>query len=95
MTQTTDIPTQALMARALEQHRLGLLQLAEVCYRQVLAREAHHADATHFLGVLAAQSGYAQPALELIERSIGLDPNSGHYHVNRGNVLRSLGRRDE
>ena len=44
------------------------------------------------LGVLATQSGNARRALELIARSIAIDPNQAAAYSNLGNALMTLGR---
>lgn len=90
-----DESTTHWMGQAILHHQQGDLPRAEALYRRVLEREPDHADALHFLGMLAAQAGHPQPALKLIDRSIALAPESAHFHVNRGNVLHSLGRVDE
>ena len=97
MAEPTDQMTQTAqwMTEALALHRQGDLPRAEQLYRKVLGHEPDHPDALHFLGVLAAQAGHPQPALELIDRAIAIDPTAAHFRVNRGNVLRGLGRVDD
>lgn len=90
-----DESTSHWMGQAILHHQQGDLPRAEAFYRRVLEREPDHADALHFLGLLAAQAGHPQPALKLIDRSIALAPESAHFYVNRGNVLHGLGRVDE
>lgn len=80
---------------ALAQHRAGRLAEAEAGYRRVLDADADHPDALHLLGLLIAQRGDPLAGLELIERAIAVRPDDERFHLNRGNVLRQLGRTDE
>jgi predicted TPR repeat methyltransferase len=83
------------LAIAVENHRSGRFQAAEQNYRQILAIDPNHADATHLLGVLAAQAGQHQVALGYIDRAIALAPRAAAFHFNRGAVLQQLRRLDE
>lgn len=87
--------TQAAFAAALRHHQTGRLEEAERLYRQVLQRDPNHADALHFLGVIAYQRGHNDAALELLEQAIARKDRVASFHNNRGNVLKALGRLDE
>ena len=76
-----------LLDRALGLHQAGNLSEAKALYEQILVREPEHADALHFLGVLAHQSGERLRAVELIRKAIAHSPEVGSYHNNLGNVL--------
>jgi protein O-GlcNAc transferase len=67
----TKSPTiaQALTA-ALQHHQRGELGAAEVIYRKILARDTHHADALHLLGVIKYQTGHPAQAEQLIRRAL-------------------------
>lgn len=84
---------------AVQHHQAGRLAEAEGIYRQIIAAAPDFADAWQLLGALALQVGQPQPALELIDKAISLTPAGSaclaDYQVNRGEALRSLGRRDE
>jgi predicted O-linked N-acetylglucosamine transferase (SPINDLY family) len=80
---------------ALRHHRGGDRQQAETLYKEILARDPEHADAMHFLGVLAHQSGQNKVAFDLIRRSISLQPKSINAFNNLALVLRSQGRLDD
>ena len=54
---------------AVQHHQAGRLPQAEQLYRQILAQEPGHADAMHLLGVIAAQLGRNDAAVELIPTS--------------------------
>jgi tetratricopeptide (TPR) repeat protein len=83
------------LSRGLEHHRQGQLNQAEVMYRRVLERAPKHADALHFLGVIAHQRGQDRQALEFIDRALELNPCAPAYHCNRAEALRRLKRLDE
>jgi predicted O-linked N-acetylglucosamine transferase (SPINDLY family) len=80
---------------ALRHHQAGRLQEAERIYRQILAQDPKHADAMHFLGVIAHQAGRADEAVDLIRRAIALWPNYAQAHSNLGNALKDNGQQDE
>ena len=80
---------------AFQHHQAGQLQEAEQLYRQILSRQPKHADALHFLGLLAHQAGSQDVAMELLQKSISLGPTVTLYHNNMGNVLQAQGRLDE
>src|SRR5205807_826770 len=82
-------------AQALAYHRAGQLQPAEQIYREILRLEPQHADAWHFLGVLAHQAGQREGAIDFMDRSITLSPHVPAFHSNLGEVYRALGRLDE
>ena len=82
-------------AAALQHHQAGQLAQAEQGYRQVLTVDGNHADAIHFLGVIAMQTGNLEAALQLVERSIELRPDGSVYHNNLGQILSRLGRSED
>src|SRR5215218_6051369 len=65
---------------------------AEPLLREILRRDPNHAEATHFLGVLAHMVGKLDLAEEIIRRSIQLNPNVAGFHNNLGEILRSRGK---
>ncbi len=73
-------------------HAAGRLAEAEQMYRQVLAAEPRHADASHMLGVLALQSGHPAAALDLFDAAILVKPLVSAYHVHRAHALLALRR---
>jgi tetratricopeptide (TPR) repeat protein len=76
-------------------HAAGRLAEAEQIYRRIIAAAPNHADAIHMLGMLALQAGHPRPALELIDRAIGLKPSAAAYHVSRANALLALRQPDD
>ena len=80
------------LAIALQHHQTGRLDAAEQIYRQILVVEPNHSDAIHLLGVLAAQAGNHEAAIEQIGRAIRLQGNVPFYHFNLGEAYRALQR---
>jgi Flp pilus assembly protein TadD len=82
--------------RVATQHwQAGRLDEAAAICERVLAVTPNHDGALHLLGVVVAQQGHPEAALELIGRALVLRPGSAEYHTNRGNCLQALGRLDE
>jgi protein O-GlcNAc transferase len=81
----------AALAIALEHHRAGRLELAEVVYRQILQADPSHAEAWHLLGVVAHQLGQHQAAVEDISRAIRLDADKAEYHNDLGVTQQAAG----
>src|ERR1700686_2012141 len=71
-------------AMALSHHQAGRLGEAESLYRQICAVDPHHVDSLHFLGVLAAQVGRTDIAIDLIERALALRPDYAEALYNLG-----------
>ena len=83
--------TQQTFELALQHHQAGRLADAETLYRQILAVQPNHAEALHYLGVLADQLGRHDLAEELIRRATVLDPNNFAAHFNLAKACRTLG----
>ena len=86
---------QELFALALKHHQAGRLSEAERLYRQVLQADPRHADALHFLGVLAHQAGRNDVAADLIGKAIAQNGRVPAFHNNLGNALKALGKFQE
>jgi protein O-GlcNAc transferase len=84
-----------LLSAALRLHQSGRLTEAKQLYTQILESEPRHADALHFLGVLAHQSGRHDEAVLLIGKAIAQSPRVPAFHNNLGNALKEQGRLDE
>ncbi|HVC28395.1 MAG TPA: sulfotransferase [Gammaproteobacteria bacterium] len=80
-----------LMLQAVACYKRRDYRNAEAGYREVLRQYPEHADATHFLGLLAHQTGHSDAALALLKRAIELGPSSAMYRHNLGVVHRELG----
>ena len=57
------------LAIAIRHHQAGRLQAAGQIYQQILEAEPDQADAWHLLGVIHAQTGNHQRAVECIRRA--------------------------
>src|SRR5258708_5859292 len=98
MTATTET-----FQRALQCHQASQWSEAEQLYRTTLARDPHHIDAQHLLGLLELQTGRARDAAARIAEAIGALATSGApavpghaaLHVNLGTALNAIDRRDE
>ncbi|MBW8707996.1 MAG: tetratricopeptide repeat protein [Alphaproteobacteria bacterium] len=86
---------QSLYDEALGSHKRGDLGTAERLYREVLAAAPASFVARHMLGVLRAQAGAPEEALELIGTALAQKPDAPDALLNYANVLRGLGRLDE
>ena len=86
---------QAMFAAALSHHRAGQLDEADRLYGQVLQAAPRHADALHFRGLLAHQTGRHALAIELMDKAIAQNGRSPAFHHNRGVVLSELGKHQE
>ena len=73
-------------------HRSGRLAEAEELYRQILAADPGSFIAQHMLGVLAAQTGRTDDALERIAAALKINPGDAGALVNYANVLSLKGR---
>jgi predicted TPR repeat methyltransferase len=83
------------MAEARERHARGDWVGAEAAYRAILADEPEHAEATHFLGVLARETERPAEGLALIERSLKLAPGRAQFLYHLGLALEEDGRLEE
>jgi tetratricopeptide (TPR) repeat protein len=79
---------------AFVRHKQGDLKFAYDCYTMVLGVHPDHAPATHYLGLLAQQSGKSQDAARLLQRAIELDPRDARAHNHLGQVRIALGDRE-
>lgn len=76
---------------AVQLHKQGNLDQAELIYRQILDETPDHPDALHLLGVVAHQRGHFPRAMKLIQRAVALDPNNGTYYCNLAEACRMAG----
>ncbi len=86
---------QALYEEALGSHRRGELAAAEQLYRELLAAAPASFAARHMLGVLRAQQGATQEALELLAEALAQKPDAPDALFNYANVLKGAGRQEE
>ena len=87
--------TVLIFNQALAFHSNGQLAMADHLYRQVIAVDAQHAGAFHWLGVLEGQSGNPERALALLEQSVALDWHDPVAWNDLGTAQRVMGRREQ
>lgn len=83
---------EAKFREASAMHEQGNLADAERAYGEVLRQQPNHIDAMLRLGVIAAQSGRAERAVEFFRKAIKLNPKIPAIHRNLGLALFELGR---
>jgi protein O-GlcNAc transferase len=76
---------------ALQHHNAGRFSQAEAIYRQILEYHPQCADALHWLGVIAQQSGDLQTAVARIREALTLKPAYAEAHYNLGFALQAQG----
>ena len=75
----------------LEHHRAGRLREADASYRAVLQENPRQPDALYLLGVLALQTGNAQPALRLFREALAVRPGDPEVLNMCGEAQQELG----
>ena len=85
----------ALLEQAAGAHRRGEWVTAERDYRAVLASHPDEANAVHFLGLLLHQRGESVQGLDLMRRSLALQPWNYQYRANLAGALMQIGRVEE
>ncbi|BAL23855.1 glycosyltransferase family 41 protein [Azoarcus sp. KH32C] len=78
--------------QAVALHRDGRLGEAIMAYRAVLAKDAKHQFARHYLGVAYHQSGQLAEALPLLESSTAKLADTAGCRLNLANLYKDLGR---
>jgi len=85
---------EALLA-AVDHHQAGRLAEAEVLYGRILEADPEQPDALHLLGVLLAQAGRPDLAVDRIAAAVAHSPGVADYRENLAKVFQALGRREE
>jgi predicted O-linked N-acetylglucosamine transferase (SPINDLY family) len=88
-------PLDLLMAQGQSLQQAGRLGEAERLYREVLRRQPRHADALHFLGLVAYQAGHPQAGADLIAQAVAVAPGDADALANLGLALQALGRHED
>src|SRR5579862_3677659 len=86
---------QQAIADAVRAHQAGRIDQAEAIYNQILTSHPNQPDALHLLGVVVNSRGDRERALTLIDRAIDAAPKIAEFHVNRGNILKQMGRLED
>ena len=87
-----ELNLQDAFSLAMQMHRHGNYDGAEMLYRKLLKAVPDDPDVLHFFGVLLHQRGDSNAAVDLIEKSILLDPVPAGPYNNLGNVLLEMER---
>lgn len=95
MVDSRELSIEEAVDLALQYHQAGQLAEAERLYRQVLQAKPDHADALHYLGVIAHQREDPKTAIDLIGKAIRHSPGNAPYHSNLGEAYRALGHLEE
>ena len=82
---------QSALEEGLAHHRAGRLAEAARLYERVLAREPHHAEALHLLGVTAHQRGIHAQAVALISEAVAAEPANARFLNDLGQAQRAAG----
>ena len=75
---------------AFQKHKTGRGAEAFAVYSDVLRVMPQHADALHYMGLLALQSGKGQNAVELFQRSLESKPENADAHNHLGQAYIGL-----
>ncbi len=86
---------QQILERALMYHQQGRAAEAEALYRQLLSRDAKHADAWHLMGLLSLQLGDAKNAVRRIGKAVRFAPDQAMYLNSLGEAHRAFGQFEE
>ncbi len=85
----------AKFMEATKAHQQGRLADAERIYGDVLRQQPKHFEALHRLGIIAAQTGRTERAVELFRKAIKFHAIAAPIHRNLGIALLELGRPKE
>jgi len=88
---SSEVSLEQALALGIRAHQSGNLETAQAIYQQILDAVPDADDALHFLGIAKHQAGDSAGGVELIERSIAIDPQANRYN-NLGNVLLEMQR---
>ena len=83
--------TRTILNAALAKHQSGALVEARALYTRILERDPEHADALHFLGLIAHQTGEQEEAAGLMQKAIARKPSVASYHNNLAKVFEEQG----
>jgi Flp pilus assembly protein TadD len=76
-------------------HQEGRLADAVAKYEQILSLNPHHFDALHLSGLIAAQTGQANMAVDYIKKALEINAADPSAHKNLGIALHNLERYEE
>ncbi len=82
-----DLATMKTLQESVDSHQAGRLEEAELGYQKILRVNPNHADANHFLGLIAHHFERFETAVELISLAIKTKPRIAAFHFNLGLAL--------
>ncbi|MBF0179588.1 MAG: tetratricopeptide repeat protein [Magnetococcales bacterium] len=82
---------EALLKEAVAHQKAGRLAEAATLYEEMLAQDAHLADAHHNLGVLELQRHHPKAALPHLQAAVTIDPNHKGYRESHAKALQLTG----
>ncbi|MCF6323196.1 MAG: tetratricopeptide repeat protein [Gammaproteobacteria bacterium] len=85
---TTD--EKKLFDYAVELHKNQRFDKAKKSYQNIIENNEHHHQALHYLGVLYAQQGNQQAAIDYYRKSIAIEPDIAPPHCHLGIALNNL-----
>jgi protein O-GlcNAc transferase len=85
--ETAKISVPQALDMAWKHVQAGQWQQAEKLYLQVLQMDPNQVDALHFLGLIAAQTGRNDLAIDYLKAALRLKPDFAGAHNNLGNVF--------
>jgi tetratricopeptide (TPR) repeat protein len=80
-----------LLEHAVQLHKAGQIDQAELVYRNILDDDPDHAEALHLLGVLLHQRGQSQKAVRFIRQAVRLMPDVPVFYCNLAEACRAAG----
>jgi tetratricopeptide (TPR) repeat protein len=80
---------------AFQLHAQGRLKEAEHAYGEILKQQPGNFQALHLAGVLLLQKGEQARGMELVRRSLKIEPRQPLAHRDLGNALQQAGRLEE
>jgi len=84
-------PNVKSLAWAVRMHRDGNLHGAANAYNEILKRHPDHPDVLHLLGLLLAEAGRPDRALDFLRKANELRPNDEAFCLSLGEVYRQAG----
>ena len=77
-----ELTIEQALQKAVEAHKVGKLQDAEVLYRAILQSQPKHPDANHNLGVMAVSLNKTEAAIPLFKIALEANPNQGQFWIS-------------
>jgi len=82
-----ELTIEQALQKAVEAHKVGKLQDAEVLYRAILQSQPKHPDANHNLGVMAVSLNKTEAAIPLFKIALEANPTQGQFWLSYVDAL--------